>query len=102
MSKKLDSLMQQVAEVAMERQDLEVKEKALKQALLEEMHATGVSKEETPMGRFSIKIYRKWSYSDKLVEAENKIKVKKLDEQRQGIATAEVSESVTFTSKKEK
>jgi hypothetical protein len=37
MSKKLDTLMDQVAEVATERKELEVKEKALKEALMDEM-----------------------------------------------------------------
>jgi hypothetical protein len=45
MSKKMNSLMEQVAQVATERKELEVKESALKAALLDEMRSAGLSKD---------------------------------------------------------
>ncbi len=100
MSKILESLMSQVADVATERKELEVKEKALKEALLAEMKKEGLSKEQTTYGTFSIKPYTKWVYSDKLLAKKEKIKVEELNEQRQGIAVAEITESITFTAAK--
>ena len=89
--------MEQVAEVAIERKQLEVKESALKEALLEEMRMAGLTKEKTEYGSFTVKPYTKWVYSDKLVAKKTKIKEEELNEQRQGIAVAEVTESLTFT-----
>ena len=100
MSKKMDSLMEQVAQVATERKELEVKEQALKEALLEEMRSAGLTKEKTDYGSFTIKPYTKWIYSDKLVAKKNKIKEEEINEQRQGVATAEITESLTFTAVK--
>lgn len=96
MSKKMQTLMEQVATVTAEIEELEVKQGALKQALLEEMRAAGLSKEKTEYGSFTIKPYTKWVYSDKLVAKKLKIKEEEVNEQRQGVAKAEVSESLTF------
>lgn len=100
MSKKMDTLMEQVAEVATQRKELEVKESALKEVLLEEMRSAGLTKEKKEYGSFTIKPYTKWVYSDKLVAKKSKIKEEELNEQRQGIAVAEVTESLTFTAAK--
>ena len=89
--------MVQVAQVATERKELEVKEQALKEALLEEMRMAGLSKEKTEYGSFTVKPYTKWTYSEKLVAKKNKVKEDELNEQRQGIAVAVVTESLTFT-----
>jgi hypothetical protein len=97
MSKKMQTLMEQVAQVATERKELEVKESALKAALLDEMRSAGLSKEKTEYGSFTIKPYTKWIYSDKLVAKKSKIKEEEINEQRQNIAIAEVTESLTFT-----
>ena len=94
--------MEQVAQVATERKELEVKESALKEALLEEMRHAGLTKEKTEYGSFTIKPYTKWIYSDKLVAKKNKIKEEEINEQRQGIATSEITESLTFTAVKTK
>lgn len=102
MSKKMQTLMEQVAQVATERKELEVKEQALKEALLEEMRSAGVAKEKTDYGSFTIKPYTRWTYSEKLVAKKNKIKEEEVNEQRQGIAVAEVTESLTFTATKVK
>ena len=93
----MQTLMEQVAEVAIERKQLEVKEQALKEALLEEMRMAGLTKEKTEYGSFTVKPYTKWVYSDKLLAKKTKIKEEELNEQRQGIAVAEVTESLTFT-----
>lgn len=93
----MQTLMEQVAEVALERKQLEVKEQALKEALLEEMRMAGLTKEKTEYGSFTVKPYTKWIYSEKLVAKKSKIKEEELNEQRQGIAVAEITESLTFT-----
>lgn len=102
MSKKMQTLMEQVAQVATQRKELEVKEQALKEALLEEMRTAGVSKEKTEYGSFTIKPYTKWIYSEKLLAKKDKIKEEEINEQRQGIAIAEITESLTFTAVKTK
>lgn len=97
MSKKLESLMAQVAEVASERKELEIKEKALKDALLVEMHKVGKDKEKNEYGSFTIKQYKKWKYSEAVDELSTQLKLKQADEQDQGIAECEVTESVAFS-----
>jgi hypothetical protein len=102
MSKKLQTLMQQVAETASERKELEVKEKALKDALLVEMHKEGKDKEKNDYGSFTIKQYKKWKYSEAVQELSTKLKLAQADEQDQGLAQCEVSESVAFSPAKVK
>jgi hypothetical protein len=102
MSKKLQTLMQQVAETASERKELEVKEKALKDALLAEMHKEGKDKEKNDYGSFTIKQYKKWKYSEAVMDLSTQLKLKQADEQDQGIAECEVTESVAFSPAKVK
>ena len=92
--------MEQVAEVAAEMKELKLKDEALRSLLLEEMHKAGLKKEDTPYGKFTVKPYTKWLYSPKLVAKKEQIKIMELDEQRQGIAKAEVTESLSFTAVK--
>jgi hypothetical protein len=102
MSKKLTSLMAQVAEAAMERKELEIKEKALKEALLVEMQKEGKDKEKNDFGSFTIKQYKKWKYSPAVDDLATKLKLKQADEQDMGIAECEVTESVAFSPTKTK
>jgi hypothetical protein len=93
---KIQTLMQQVAEIATARKDLEVQERAMKEALLEEMKKKGTEKEKNEYGSFTIKPYTKWHYSAAVVTLEEDLKIRKADEVEQGIASAEVTESLTF------
>lgn len=102
MNKKIQTLMGQVAEAATERKNVEEKEKALKAALLTEMKKVGIFKEKTDYGSFTIKPYTKYTYSDRLQKAEEELKLRKISEVEQGVAVAEVTESLTFTAIKVK
>lgn len=94
--------MQQVAEVALQRKELEVQEKALKDALLAEMKKLGKDKEKTEYGSFLVKPYTKWYYSEATTAMAQALKIKQIEEQEKGIAAAEVTESLTFTPTKTK
>jgi len=97
MSKKLEVLMKDVAETAALRKELEEKEKTLKEVLLEEMRKEGKEKEKNDFGSFTIKQYKKWTYTEAVQELSTKLKLAQADEQDQGLAQCDVSESVAFS-----
>jgi hypothetical protein len=97
MSKKLEVLMRDIADTVTLKKELEDKEKALKDLLLEEMRKEGKEKEKNDFGSFTIKQYRKWTYTEAVQELSTKLKLAQADEQDQGLAQCEVTESVAFS-----
>lgn len=89
--------MQQLASTAQEKKQLEVKEKALKDALLEEFKKSNTEKDGLEgVGSFSIARRSSWVYSDVVSKLEDDIKIKKDEEQRRGVAEEKVTEYILF------
>ena len=89
--------MQQLASTAQEKKQLEVKEKALKDALLQAIKKEGKGKESLDgVGTFTIARRTSYTYTavvDKLTEA---LKLKKVEEEEKGLAEAQITEYILF------
>lgn len=68
----------------------------LRDKVSEHMAQEGVDKVEGDFGSFYFQSRKKWSYSDDIIELEQKLKDKKKEEQEKGIAGVEASTSLTF------
>ncbi len=95
---KVHTLARQLADTAEEIKSLKVKEEALKDLLKEEMHKEGKEKESFDFGTVSVATRKSYTYSDTVKKLEDKVKMKKVEEERQGIATEKVTEYVMFRS----
>jgi len=89
-------LMQHIAETAQERKMLEVKEKALKDELLEAMKAAGLEKQATQFGSFTVAHRTSYEYTDVVKKLEDSVKMKKVEEVEKGLAKQEVTDYILF------
>lgn len=95
--------MQQLAEAAQERKSLEVKEKALKEALLIEIKKEGKDKETLEgVGTFTIARRTSYTYTEAVEQINEALKLKKVEEEERGLAQAQVTEYVLFKEVKTK
>lgn len=95
---KVQTLARQLADIAEEKKGLSIKEEAIKDLLMAEMQKEGVTKEQYEFGTVSVGHRRSYTYSDAVKKLEDKVKIKKVEEERQGIAVEKVTEYVTFRS----
>ena len=77
--------------------DLENKKESLRVGILEDMIDKGVEKVETSVGKFTVSKLKKWTYTDKVTELNEKYKALKAKEESTGDATFEEVESLRFT-----
>jgi len=94
--KNINILVKQLSEVAQERKELEVKEKALKEALIEELHETGKDFADTEYGKATIARRSYYKYSEVIDKLEAEVKIKKVEEVEKGIAEESVTEYILF------
>lgn len=99
---KIQTLAEQLAGTAEEIKSLKVKEEAIKGLLMAEMLKEGVTKEKYDFGTVSVGHRRSFVYSANVKKLEDKVKMKKLEEERQGVAEEKVTEYVTFRGPNEK
>jgi hypothetical protein len=97
---KLNTLAQQLAEIVSEKKSLEIKEGAIKEALLAEMHKENKDKETFEFGTVSVTTRRTYIYSEAIKKLENKIKIKKDEEVKTGLAEEKVTEFISFRESK--
>ena len=94
--KKINILAQQLAVIVSEKKLLEIKEGAIKEALLSEMHLENKDKETFEFGTVSVTTRRTYIYSEVIKKMEDKIKIKKDEEVKTGVAEEKVSEFISF------
>jgi hypothetical protein len=99
---KIKTLAGELAAIALQKQELANKEEVIKDALLTEMHKAGVEKEATDYGTASISRRKSYTYSDVVKKLEDKVKIKKDEEVKQGLATVKETEFITFRIKTDK
>ncbi len=97
---KLNTLAQQLAEIVSEKKSLEIKEGAIKEALLAEMHKENKDKETFEFGTVSVTTRRTYIYSEAIKKLEDKIKIKKDEEVKTGVADEKVTEFISFRESK--
>lgn len=93
---KIQTLAEQLSEVSLEKEQLSLKEETIKALLLAEMSNSGLVKESFDFGSISVSSRKTYKYSDAITKLEEKIKIKKDNEVKQGIAETKVTEFITF------
>ena len=90
-----------LAHTIAERKEAVVKEKALKDELMNQLAKLGKDKEETPFGIFTIAHRPKYTFSKAIQKREEALKIAKVDAIEQGKVTVEMSDYVLFKEAKE-
>ena len=83
------TLLNDLADVIARRKAIVIEEEAIKQAVLEEMQKAGVKSEETSYGTFSVSNRPKYTFTDKVTELDEKLKLRKIYEKEKGLAKEE-------------
>lgn len=93
---KIQTLAEQLAETVIRKKELSLKEETIKALLLTEMDKEGTAKESYDFGSITVGARKTYKYSDTVTKMEEKIKIKKDDEVKQGIAEVKVTQFITF------
>lgn len=99
---KIQTLAKQLSDVALEKEQLSLKEETIKALLLVEIEESGKKKHPFDFGTVSLRHSPKYVYSAKVKAMDEKIKIKKEEEKKQGIAVDEGKDSVVFKPAKKK
>lgn len=95
----LQTLQERYAFLSVEEKKLTKEKDALKEEI-ETLLADTREPVETEFGTFVMVPYTSWTYSDVLKSIEVELKIQKVNEQEQGIATAKVTHNLRFTAPK--
>lgn len=93
---KLTTLVGQLASIALDKKELANKEEVIKDALLAEMHKENVTKVPSEIGTASITTRKSYTFTDAVKKLDEKLKIKKDEEIKKGLATITESQFVTF------
>lgn len=77
--------------------DLKIAYEASRQALIEDMQKSKLEKAETDFGTFTRAKKSSWSYTEKVKELKEKVKVQEIKEQNSGVATKVENEYLRYT-----
>ena len=91
-----DQLYKDYALLDAEMKALEAKKTDMRTQILEGLVSTNQEKVETSVGSFTVAKKIKWTYSDTLKQLEEKLKIKQLNEQTKGTATASESNYLLY------
>lgn len=80
--------------------ELTLKKEELKNKILSEMSEKGEIKVESDFGKFTVSKLKRWTYTEKVTELEEKFKTEKAKEESNGMATYEEQDSLRFTQNK--
>lgn len=96
----MKTLYEEYALIDAQMKDLEGKKETLRVNILKSMIDKEVDKLETTFGSFTIARLKKWVYSDKVTDLNEKYKALKAKEESTGDATYTEQESLRFTQAK--
>lgn len=99
---KIQTLAEQLSQVAEQKEQLSLKEETIKALLLVEMANAGKIKESFDFGTVSLRHNPKYTYSEKVLSLDEKIKIQKDKERKMGIAVDMGNDSVVFKPTKKK
>src|SRR3990167_8109325 len=81
---------------------LEEEKQSLRAEILAELKKSGIDKDETDYGTFSVTKTARWAYTQAVKLLEEKLKIKKIKEEQSGKAKATFTEGIRYTAVKEK
>lgn len=96
-----ESILERYSEIKRAKKELEEEEKALKQQIEEVMQEEGKDREDTSFGTFTMAHRTYWKYTDKVKDLEEKVKLKKVEEEEKGLATPNETVYLVFKEAKE-
>lgn len=96
----MESLYERYALIDAQMKDLEGKKETLRVNILKMMSEKELDKVETTFGSFTVARLKRWEYSEKVIELNEKYKALKAKEESCGIATFTESDSLRFTAQK--
>lgn len=88
---------EEYAVLTSEIEKLTQKKDILKEEILMDMVQRGTDKESHNLGKFTISMLKKWTYTQKTEDLAEKLKTQKAKEESTGEATFEEKESLRFT-----
>lgn len=94
--KNIETLVKQLSEVSVEKKEIELKEKAIKGLLIEELKNNQLSDKDTAYGKVTIARRSYYTYSENIKKLEEDVKKKKVEEEEKGIAVKDVTEYILF------
>ena len=86
----------QYAELVAQANMLEYQITELKAKIVEDMKSRDTKSEKHEYGTFTMTSRKKVSYTYKIKELENSVKIAKIEEEEKGLATIETTEFLTF------
>lgn len=93
------ALFEQYAHTCAEEKIVTARKKKLKEDI-EALMPQEPHTEKSDYGTFKMVEYPKWTYSDETSKLAEDLKIRKIDEEEQGVATKEVTYSLRFNAKK--
>lgn len=84
-----------LAALVLEEKQLKVKIEEAKGLIVDELKAKDLSSFKTDYGTFTIGTRRSWTYTPAVKKMEEKLKLKKVEEEEKGVAQVKVSEFLT-------
>lgn len=94
--KKIETLSERLQDIALQKKSLVYEEGIIKEALLEEMKKEHVDKLSVEYGTISRGVRTTYKFTPAIKKMEDKVKVKKEDEIKQGLATPSTTEYLSF------
>lgn len=85
------------ADIKREIKFLELREAALKEAIIADLSSQKLSKVEGEFGKLTVAVRKVWIYSKKLTKLKEDLKLKEYEEQEKGVAKAKESPYLKFT-----
>jgi hypothetical protein len=93
-------LLKEYAKVQAKIKELEGKRDTIKVDIITELESTNTAELPTDYGTFSMIPKKTWTYSAKVAELAEKLKLTQTKEQQKGIATCEIANYLKFVPKK--
>lgn len=93
---KLNTLVEELSNIALKKKELSDKEEIIKEGLLTEMSKENLTKIPGAYGTVSVSSRKTYTFTDAIKKLEEKTKIKKDDEIKQGLATFKESQFITF------
>ena len=94
------ALLQEYREIEALYKDVEAKRATVRTAIVEMLKVEGVRKAETDYGTFTVGSREVWTYTEKVKNLEEKVKIAKQKEQQKGTAKSVVTEYLVYSPEK--
>lgn len=95
----INTLAGELAKIALEKKQLQLKEETIKNQLTIEMKKEGKTSEKFDFGTVSIGVRKTYTYSPEVSKLKDKLQIKMDNEVKQGIAEVKQTEFITFREK---